>query len=808
MKKLIIMGVLSLFLVACDDDTTVDTCGDSIVDPSEECDPAAASQPLCTDVGYWGGSSVLCNADCTMDYSPCDGHCGDGDIQTEFSEQCDGTNLADKPLCGDHAGYTGDNPVSCGSDCRFDLSMCDLKCGNGTIDEGEDCDGTVPSSFDDCGEHDPYLAGSAVTCNTDCTFNFDSCVLKTCGNNQIDNGEDCEVGNLQGQDCTDHGFYAGTLACTNCHFDTVGCVGRCGDNNITHNEECDGDQMGASDCESFGYYGGTIACDSSCSYDISDCSAFGICGDGTIQTSEGEECEDTNLNSQTCLSQGHTYGGNLACTNCQFDYTGCLGSCGDNALQTSEGEECDTTPEIDCLSIGHTYGGQVVCTSNCTHDTSGCLGYCGDGTIQTTEGENCEGTNFGGTLCSDFGYFGYYPPTALSCGSDCRRITIGCNDFVQFGTSVVDNANDITSDSAGNIYVTGKTFGALTGSLIGQSDAFLQKYSSAGQLLWTRQWGTTGNDEGNGVHVDSDGNIVVTGTVNLSKQEIFVRKFSTAGSVIGGMFTMGSNESNMAVSGNKIASDQWNNYYVIGKSTGTFDGHYSGGTSDIFIMKLDSALSKQWTQFVGIPSNNDSGNDIWIDQDGSGFATGQCMGSVTSNVCLISFTAAGVVSFVNSFGPPDVFSSGNSITVDTSNIYISGVATGQMGTFTYSGSGNDSFIIKISRNTMSPEWIWQYGGQVINSAFSIAVDTVGNIAVSGLTKGSMYSATHHGNDDIYFIKLNPDGGYLESEQYGTASNDYSTAMVYSNGYYYLAGTTNGTLGQASFGNADAFILRQ
>ena len=43
------------------------------------------------------------------------------------------------------------------------------------------------------------------------------------------------------------------------------------------------------------------------------------------------------------------------------------------------------------------------------------------------------------------------------------------------------------------------------------SDIFLLQYDSSGDLLWTRQTGTTGEDQGNGVAVSGDGLIYVTG---------------------------------------------------------------------------------------------------------------------------------------------------------------------------------------------------------------------------------------------------------------------------------------------------------
>jgi hypothetical protein len=45
-----------------------------------------------------------------------------------------------------------------------------------------------------------------------------------CGNDQIDDGEDCDGRNLDGEDCEGLGFDGGTLSCDGCTFDTSACV--------------------------------------------------------------------------------------------------------------------------------------------------------------------------------------------------------------------------------------------------------------------------------------------------------------------------------------------------------------------------------------------------------------------------------------------------------------------------------------------------------------------------------------------------------------------------------------------------------
>ena len=82
----------------------------------------------------------------------------------------------------------------------------------------------------------------------------------------------------------------------------------------------------------------------------------------------------------------------------------------------------------------------------------------------------------------------------------------------QFGSSKNDMGLEVNVDSKGNIYVTGYTQGGLDGKTYsGERDIFLVKYNSSGTKQWTQQLGTPTFDEGNGVAVDSSDNIYVSG---------------------------------------------------------------------------------------------------------------------------------------------------------------------------------------------------------------------------------------------------------------------------------------------------------
>jgi hypothetical protein len=76
-----------------------------------------------------------------------------------------------------------------------------------------------------------------------------------------------------------------------------------------------------------------------------------------------------------------------------------------------------------------------------------------------------------------------------------------------------DFGNGIKIDSRGNIYITGYTSGSFTkNENMGGTDAFLLKLNSKGHKVWTKQFGTAFDDFGNTLTVDLLDNVIVSGS--------------------------------------------------------------------------------------------------------------------------------------------------------------------------------------------------------------------------------------------------------------------------------------------------------
>ncbi len=216
-----------VLLISCDTKTkTVDSCGDSFVDPGEECDGSVPVATTCELFGFYvQNGDITCSPECTFDLSVCTSRCGDGIIQAQFDEDCDGDNLAGVTCI---SMQLGPGELACNSSCRWDTSGCENNavCGDGTVAY-------------------PYEA--------------------------------CEPDDLRGDTCESLGYYGGELACADdcLSLDETACEaeGRCGDGLIqdAYLEECDGVELAGQTCETLGFGSGTLACDA-CRFDDSGCS--------------------------------------------------------------------------------------------------------------------------------------------------------------------------------------------------------------------------------------------------------------------------------------------------------------------------------------------------------------------------------------------------------------------------------------------------------------------------------------------------------------------------------------------------------
>jgi hypothetical protein len=328
----------------------------------------------------------------------------------------------------------------------------------------------------------------------------------------------------------------------------------------------------------------------------------------------------------------------------------------------------------------------------------------------------------------------------------------------QFGTSASDVATAVTVDGSGNVYVAGYTQGNVQGTNAGNYDAFVRKFDSSGNVLWTQQFGTSGSDFAEAVATDSAGNVYVGGSTSGSLQgtntggtDAFLRKFNSAGTVL---WTQQLGTANTDVI-NAITVFGTNNVYVAGETAGSLQGSNAGGY-DVFVRSYDGSGNVQWTRQEG-SSSYDYATGLATDSSGNLFVAGYTAGALPGQTSAGSYDAfvqqynsSGNLQWTQQFG-----TSGNDfaqgVAVDASgNVYVGGVTSGNLqGT----NAGNyDAFLRKFN-NAGAAQWTWQLGGRGNDQGQGVAVDGSGNIYLGGYTDGTLLGQTSAGSNDGFLAKF-------------------------------------------------------
>jgi uncharacterized delta-60 repeat protein len=186
-----------------------------------------------------------------------------------------------------------------------------------------------------------------------------------------------------------------------------------------------------------------------------------------------------------------------------------------------------------------------------------------------------------------------------------------------------DEAYAIAADAAGNVYVTGVSYGAGT-----YYDYATVKYDAAGVQQWVARYDgpTSGPDYAYAVTVDAAGDVYVTGrsydnggydydyaTVkyNASGAEQWARRYNGPGDSYDEAYS--------------VAVDNSGYVFVTGRSVGLTGGE------DYATVKYNPAGGQMWVgRYNGPGNDNDVANAVAVDNAGNIYVTGESYGSTTA----------------------------------------------------------------------------------------------------------------------------------------------------------------------------------
>ena len=313
---------------------------------------------------------------------------------------------------------------------------------------------------------------------------------------------------------------------------------------------------------------------------------------------------------------------------------------------------------------------------------------------------------------------------------------------------------------------------------------------------WVSSFGQGGYDVGNSIVSDDDGNVYVTGLHSLStfsSYDIFIQKIQSNG-IVDWTKVIGSGGSDV---GRAIALHP-NQDIVVGgcfQSTADFNPggtneefFSSNGGDDIFIQRLNSDASVDWTKTIG-GVGNDCCQSVSLDNDGNIYISGYFENTVDFNPGTGTFNMEsnfardgfvlkldqyGIFQWAMSMGSWEDDYARKVIVDSNGNVYV-------VGTFYLtvdfdpgideleitSAGQSDVFIQKLDSDG-NFVWVKSFGGSSYESIYDAVLDEEGNIYTTGEFANivdfdpgpNSYDVQASASEDLFVHKLDPMGNFL------------------------------------------------
>jgi uncharacterized protein (TIGR03437 family) len=431
------------------------------------------------------------------------------------------------------------------------------------------------------------------------------------------------------------------------------------------------------------------------------------------------------------------------------------------------------------------------------------------------------------------------------------------------GISSDDRKSAMTVDAAGNAYIAGNTESTdFIGANRGGADAFVIKLNAAGtSIVFSTYLGGSGTDRAYGIAVDSAGAVYVTGrtqspdfpvtsalqTALRGGEDAFVTKLSPTGASLGYSTYLGGSAQD---DGHAIAIDAAGYAVVTGGTESldfpllaAFQTTHRAGQVDAFVAKLNPQGALVFSTYLGGSSFDhpegvatDSAGNIWVAgfTGSTDFPTNGTLQSALRGPAdgfVTKLDPQGRVSFSTYLGGtgPDVI---YGIAVDPAgNAYVTGTTMSRdfpvtRGVFQEQPAGGlDGFVAKLSA-TGSPLVYATYLGAATETAeelaLAIAVDGAGSAFVTGTTTSSGFPVLDAfqpligGVRDAFVTGLTPDGSALVySSFFGGSGLDYGYGIAIDGaGTVFITGRTfsedlpvPGAIQPEFGGQGDAFVAK-
>lgn len=473
----------------------------------------------------------------------------------------------------------------------------------------------------------------------------------------------------------------------------------------------------------------------------------------------------------------------------------------------------------------------------------------GTGTVQSTPagiecGDTCEATFTAGatvslavTPAADSAFLGW----AEACSGSASPCAVvldrprtayalfgvpGTKDWLrQVSGEGSDNVHDVAIGQTGDVFVTGKVEGAVTGlgagfpAGTGMGDVFVSRLAAGdGQPIWAKRFNGGPFEMGFALALDGDGNVLVTGnftgTLDLGgtpltsagNRDIFVAKLAgDSGSTLWAR-SFGASGPDQ---GSGVAVTPAGEVLVAGEFLGTMDVggtalSADGSSPDIFVIRLGADGTVAWAKRFGGPGADEAAA-VAVDPSGNAIVTGFFSNSVAfggatltsagrRDAYVVRLDPAGAPVWAKQYGGGED-DEGRDVVVDAAgNAIVAGAyqVAADFGNGPVDSAGQrDAFIVKLSPGGTA-SWSRRIGAGGTDLALAVAVDSANNVYMTGqfertieIDGSTLVSA---GDEEMLVLKLSATNGLMAARRLGGPGSDFGRAVSASGGRVVVTGS--------------------
>jgi hypothetical protein len=406
----------------------------------------------------------------------------------------------------------------------------------------------------------------------------------------------------------------------------------------------------------------------------------------------------------------------------------------------------------------------------------------------------------------------------VSVGKATPNVAAQTDDWVrQFGTEAPDNASDVARGPDGSIYVNGNTGRALPDQVsAGGLDGFVRKYDASGAELWTRQFGTSGDEHARASVTGADGSLYVAGGMAISppadpnESDAFITKYDPDGAEIWtSRFDVGRFTEILG-----IDVDASGDVFVSGMSAASVCEGCSIAPFDGFVRKIDASGAEAWTRAIGDFAVHDFATDVTSDGIGGVFVVGTTASELSgqspsgpTDAFARRYDASGTELWTSEFGSSAEDAGQNAAADGSGGLFVVG-EVGSSLPGQESAGAKDAFVRRVAPNG-DELWTRQFGSAAEDGVLAARPDGDGGLAVAGDTGGALPGQTTSGLTDAFVRTYDASGNETFTRQVGTSGVEFAFGVAASTDGLYIAGGIfmSAFPGQVANGRTDAFVAQ-